>query len=140
MSTASRMGFVFSPDAYWWPLLPSAPSLERDMTISMGTPDDGVDWEFTVVERMLTPNPSPLLGAVRERSVLGLQVCVFDDSWDAYAAIPEFFTELAKMTTELRRAGRLDQRSGRLEDVRDLCLRLGYVDDTPREYPGAGRG
>lgn len=132
--TASHIGFVFSPDAWYWPALERD---ERAMSIGKYFAAVGCEWEFVVTERTFAPNRrlAELLPEVvpQREGVLGLQVCTFDDAWDAYTELPEFFTELAAMTRAAR-PGRPLVRAVpyRLEDVRDLCLRLGFTDDTPR--------
>ena len=67
----------------------------------------GCAWEFRV-----------------EQARHGLRIQMFDDSWGAYAHIPEFFAELAELG-----------RDPKLTDVEAVLTRLGAVDETVRERP-----
>lgn len=123
--------FVFAPEAWWWPL--QTTPREREIMIGDYTTDDGCTWEFAIVERMHRPNLrlTELLPDIPQRTgVLGLQLCVFDDAWKAFDVLPaSFLTDLAALA---RRSG-TPEPDVTLEDVRDLCLRHGFRDDTPRE-------
>jgi len=70
-------------------------------------PEGGCVWEFRV-----------------EGTRLGLWINMFDDSWEAYAHIPEFFAALAELG-----------RDPKLTDVEAVLTRLGAVDETVRERP-----
>lgn len=66
--------------------------------------EGGVAWEFSIVQH----------------GNVGLRVEIFDDAWQAFTEIPEFFAELAK-------AGRTT-----LDGVREILDDLGFADRTQR--------
>lgn len=87
---------------------PTLEHAEHEFGISCSHPKGGSAWEFKVVE---------VTG--RRGDLIGIQVRMFDDSWQAYADIPEFFRGLRG----------LGERPS-LDDVKALCAELGYRDRT----------
>jgi hypothetical protein len=98
---------------FWWAKLPGHPAITDEPAINVcaSTGGTGVAWEFQIHERDIGDS-SP-----------AIRVCVFDDAWQAFAQIPEFFTALA--TVE----------GASLASVRALLDSLGAVDETDRVGP-----
>lgn len=76
--------------------------------ISMDSLDGGCRWEFEI----------------DDEPVGGLRVKVYDDAWQAFTDVPEFFTALAALG-----------RRALVEDVVEVLDRLGFTDTTPH-LPG----
>lgn len=81
---------------------------EQDTTalmVCLQAPDGGVKWEF----------------AIAHEAIGALRVKVFDDAWEAFTAIPEFFAGLAALGS-----------GAMLEEVVELLDSIGARDATTR--------
>jgi len=94
-----RLVYVIPQDAWYRNVV-----TEVSITVSKAADEGGCAWEFSVVEH-------------RD---IGIRVEVFGDAFDAFAEIPEFFAELAKV-------GRTT-----LDGVREILDDLGFADATER--------
>jgi hypothetical protein len=79
-----------------------------------------IEWEFTL--RWETYGSE-----VRPRPHLGVQI--FDDAFEAFADVPQLFTELAKVGVN---AG---EPSPEPHVIEEILMTLGFEDITPREWP-----
>ncbi len=99
------LDYVIAKEAYYARVTRDEPEIQ----IRASSREDGVHWEFSAIQ----------VGNI------GVQICIFDDAWQAFTDLPEFFQALT---------GR--GKGATLDDVRDILDGLGGVDSTQRMEPG----
>lgn len=107
----SRLVYTLGHKA-WYAQANGLTSPELTVTAAMG--DGGCAWEFMVREHDLGRDERPI------------RIDVFDDSFEAYAQIPEFFIAVGV----LRPTG--------IAQVVDILSAFGAVDETPYVRPDRG--
>ncbi len=98
------LDYVIAKEAYYARVTRDEPEIQ----IRASSREGAVHWEFSAVQ----------VGNI------GVQVCVFDDAWQAFTALPEFFQTLARRG-----------KGATLDDVREILDGLGAVDSTQRVDP-----
>lgn len=105
----TRLAYIVTHEAWYWDALRKSGGWEHpNLMVQASAKDGGVAWEF----------------AVEETKIGHVRVAMFDDSWQAFDQMPEFFYALA----ELGENATLDQ-------VRKALDLLGAVDETERTQP-----
>lgn len=100
-----RLSYVLTGEAWYSrPPLTGIPGDRNVLMISMDNLDGGCRWEFAIDDE-----PG------------GLRLGVYDDAWQAFAAVPEFFTALTALG-----------RGALVEEVVEILDALGFTDTTPR--------
>lgn len=101
-----RLAYVLTGEAWYsQPPLTRPPGDRNVLMISMDSLGGGGRWEF----------------AIDDEAGGGLRVKVYDDAWQAFADVPEFFTALADLG-----------RGALLDEVVEILDRLGFADTTKR--------
>ena len=110
----THLAYIVSHEAWYarTPGVVDGPSVS--VSASAEGSGGGVAWEFVTEEIVLSGKPV-------------IRVKIFDDAFDAFAQIPQFFTTLAK------------EGIGSLSAVRDLLDEMGAVDETDRVGPAGSR-
>lgn len=80
-----------------------------------GKNPDGLEWEFTVEHHVFTHDLSSAAGPKRLHAT---KVMIFDDAYQAFADIPEFFAKMAELQPT------------DLSDVRTILIALGAIDQS----------
>lgn len=109
--------------AWWNKVYPTTPDRVVDeVNVVIGALPDGggCRYEFSVKWILLGGRPSP-------------ELCMFDDSWDAFDEVPEIFKYLTRKST----AGRRERGSISPEDFCKFLLSIGFIDNT-EEVQGEG--
>jgi hypothetical protein len=102
------LGYTIGHEAWYW--MPDRRA-QRYVRVGADSSGGGCKWEFLVEEVVLSSQPG---------ARAALQVCVFDDAWEAFAQVPELFAALAAEPPE---------------DFAELCAlldRIGAKDTTAR--------
>lgn len=100
-----RLAYIRTREAWYsQPPLTGIPGDRNVLMISMDSLDGGCRWEFEI----------------DDEPVGGLRVKVYDDAWQAFTDVPEFFTALAALG-----------RGALVEEVVEILDLLGFTDTTP---------
>lgn len=102
----TRLAYIVCQEAWY----AKAPGNDRgpELNITASARDGGVAWEFSVKEKVLGRRPVAYLK-------------MFDDAFDAFEQVPEFFRALAKRGHDVT-----------LAEIRSILDSLGAVDETAR--------
>jgi len=99
-----RFAYIVNQEAWYSKVLTDEP---KEIMVMAAADDGGVAWEFGVEERVLGGETV-------------VQLHPFNDAFDAFAQIPDFFAALA------------EEKPSTLDGVRGILDRLGAVDRTER--------
>jgi hypothetical protein len=105
-----HLAYIVSHEAWYWAAA-STPGEEPHLNVQAAADGGGVAWEFDVSEYHLGGK-------------LCTRIQMFDDAYEAFAQIPEFFILMR------------EHQPGTLREVRGLLDGLGAVDETQRHRDG----
>lgn len=99
-----RFAYVVNHEAWWYSVLKDE---KPGIMVMAAHNEGGVAWEFEAGEMVLGGESA-------------VKIHMFNDSFDAFTQVPEFFAALA------------EEKPGTLDGVRTILDRLGAVDRTAR--------
>lgn len=109
-----RLAYTVTRDAWYWQAMSDSHSPDIVIEAQVCDGDDATAWEFIIASEVLDGENA-------------LKINVFDEAFDAFVEIPDFFAALAT------------EKPQTLEEVVALLDRVGAEDITEREAPRRAR-